>query len=41
MNAVNGVAMFNNLTLSKIGKYTLDATDGVLTAGESAQIAAV
>jgi len=33
--AVNGVATFSNLTVDKVGTYTLTATDGVLTSGVS------
>jgi len=37
--AVNGVATFSNLTLSQIGNYTLQATDGSLTAATSSSFA--
>jgi hypothetical protein len=33
--AVNGVATFNNLTVDKVGTYTLTATDGTLTSAVS------
>ena len=39
--AVNGVATFNNLTLSALGDYTLQATDGSYTAATSAGFAVV
>jgi len=35
VNAVNGVAKFTNLSINKLGNYTLRATDGSFTAAVS------
>ena len=35
VNAVNGVATFSNLTVTKVGSYTLTATSGALTSATS------